>query len=139
MWLFGLATLFGLRVLAQPVAALTGWEWLPGFEAWQSGALPYGWLLILQILLLAWMLWTASRVRRGLEGPSTRVGRVLAGVAVVYGGVMASRLVLGLTWFRGHWWLDQPLPTLFHLVITTFLAVTAHYHLREHPSSLANV
>jgi hypothetical protein len=137
--LTGLAGMFVLRVVAQPLAALTGWGWLPRFEAWQSGALPYGWLLSLQLLLLVWMFWTASRVRRGVERPSTRFGRVLAGVALVYGGVMASRLVLGLTWFRGHWWLDQPLPTLFHLVITTFLAVNANYHLREHRTPLVNV
>lgn len=134
----GLAGLFALRVVAQPVAALTRWGWLPGFEAWQSGALPYGWLLGLQLVLLVWMGRTASRIRSGSDRPSPRFGSLLAGVAFVYGGVMASRLVLGLTWFRGHWWMDQPLPTLFHLVITTFLVVAAHYHLREQPTSLAN-
>lgn len=134
-WLFGLAALFGLRVAAQPAAALTQWTWLPSFASWQSGALPYSWLLVLQLALLGWMLNTAFRIGRGLDRPSRRRGQVLAGIALVYGGVMVARLVLGLTWFRRHWWLDAPLPTLFHLVITTFVAVTAHYHFRGHPNS----
>jgi hypothetical protein len=74
----------------------------------------------------------AAGVAGGRTRPRRAVGRVLAAVAVVYGGVMATRLGLGLTAFRGHWWLDAPLPTVFHLGLTTFIAVYGHYHLRGH-------
>jgi hypothetical protein len=137
-WLTGLAVVFALRVLAQPLATLPGWDWLPAFEVWHSGALPYAWLLTAQLVLLGWMLVTAARVRRGVATRSRRRGRLIAALAAVYGAVMGARLVLGSTWFRGHWWLDAPLPTVFHLGLTTFLAVTAHYHFREHPTSSAH-
>ena len=130
-WLWTLAGLFAVRVVAQPLAAATGWRVLPPFAAWQSGALPYGVLLTTQVLLLTWTAWTARAVAAGRLVATRRVGRALAAIAAVYGALMSARLVLGATAFRGHWWLDAPLPTVFHLVITTYLAVLAHHHLRE--------
>lgn len=130
-WLWLLAGLFALRVVAQPLATVTGWRLLPPFAAWQSGALPYGVLLTTQVLLLGWMAWTAREVGAGRLVAARRIGRRLAAIAAVYGTVMSARLLLGATAFRGHWWLDAPLPTVFHLVITTYLAVLAHHHLRE--------
>lgn len=136
-WLWRLLGAFVFRVLAQPAAALTGWAVLPPFAAWQSGALPYPWLLGSQVALAGWMARTASRVTRGLERPSVGRGRWLTALAILYGGVMGARLLLGLSWLRGHWWFDAPLPTLFHLVLTAYLAVYAHYHLRGHTSPAA--
>lgn len=133
LWL--LLGLFVVRVVAQPLAGLTGWRWLPPFSAWQSGALPYPFLLAAQLVVAALMAAAAAGVAGGRTRPRPVAGRVLAAVAVVYGGVMATRLVLGLTAFRGHWWLDAPLPTVFHLGLTTFIVVYGHYHLRGHQAS----
>ncbi len=130
-WLLTLTVLFVGRVVAQPLAALTGWRFLPPFEAWQSGALPYPGLLASQVTLVALMVWTARRIGVGQLGRSRRVGWVLAVLTGLYGGLMTGRLVLGLTIARGHWWLDAPLPTVFHLVLTTYLAIVVHHHLRE--------
>lgn len=132
-WLLGLTLLFLGRVLAQPLAALTGWPFLPPFGAWQSGALPYPALLAAQAAILAAMVWTARGVGTGRLGRSRRVGWALAAFTGLYGGVMVARLVLGLTIARGHWWLDAPLPTVFHLVLTTYLAIVVQHHLREVP------
>jgi hypothetical protein len=131
-WLWLLLAMFLVRVMAQPLAAWTGWPWLPPFSAWQSGALPYPVLVVTQLIIAAAMAAAAAGVASGRTRPSRRTGLVLAGVAVVYGSVMTARLLLGLTAFRGHWWLDAPLPTVFHLGLTTFLAVYGHYHLRGH-------
>jgi hypothetical protein len=131
-WLWLLLGVFLVRVIAQPLAGSTGWPWLPTFSAWQSGALPYPLLLAAQLAIAAGMAAAAAGVSAGRTRPRPTVGRVLAAVAVVYGGVMATRLALGLTAFRGHWWLDAPLPTVFHLGLTTFIAVYGHYHLRGH-------
>lgn len=132
-WLLALTLLFAGRVVAQPLAAMTGWSVLPPFGAWQSGALPYPLLLVSQIVLIAVMLRTARAVGTGRLARSRRVGTALAAFTGLYGGVMALRLVLGLTVARGHWWLDAPLPTVFHLVLTTWLAVLVHHHVREVP------
>ncbi len=129
-WLWATGAAFALRVLAQPAAALTGWRVLPAFDTWQSGALPYGWLLAAQIAILAWMARTARRVSRGEESPVRVRGRVAGAIAAIYGAVMLVRLRLGLTAFAGHWWLDAPLPTVFHLVIASYLGVYAHFHLQ---------
>jgi hypothetical protein len=71
--------------------------------------------------------------------PRPALGRRVAVAAALYAAVMVPRLVLGLTVARGHWWLDAPLPTVFHLVLMTFLAVYGHYHLRgtRHASPVA--
>ena len=130
-WLLTLTVLFAGRVVAQPLAAVTRWRFLPPFEAWQSGALPYPVLLTSQVALLALMVWTARRIGVGRLGRSRPVGWALAVFTGLYGGVMTGRLVLGLTVARGHWWLDAPLPTVFHLVLTTYLAIVVHHHLRE--------
>ena len=128
LWLTGAA--FAARVVAQPAASLTGWRVLPAFDAWQSGALPYPLLLAAQVAILAWMALTAGRVSRGTESPVFGRGRVAGVIAALYGAVMLARLCLGLTVFAGHWWLDAPLPTVFHLVIASYLGAYAHFHLQ---------
>ncbi len=134
-WLLGLTLLFAGRVLAQPLAALTGWPFLPPFDAWQSGALPYSLLLASQVAIVVVMARTARAIGTGRLGRSRRTGWALAAFTGVYGCVMVARLVLGLTIARGHWWLDAPLPTIFHLVLTTYLALVVHHHLREVPDA----
>ncbi|MGD9906575.1 MAG: hypothetical protein AB7U83_24170 [Vicinamibacterales bacterium] len=129
-WLWGLLGLFLVRVAAQPLALIGVAPWLPPFDAWQSGALSYPTLLAAQLGLAAAMAWAAAGVSAGRTRPRPTAGRRLAGLAALYGTVMTTRLVLGATLARGHWWLDAPLPTLFHLVLTTWLAVYGHYHLR---------
>ena len=131
-WLWLLLAAFLLRVAAQPLAGLTGWPWLPPFDAWASGALPYPVLLGSQILLATWMASRADGVTRGRIAPRPAAGRRWTAGAILYGAVMVPRLALGATAYRGHWWFDAPLPTLFHLVLTTWMAVYAHYHLRGH-------
>jgi hypothetical protein len=73
---------------------------------------------------------TARRVSLGRERPSVARGRSVGLLAGLYGTVMGARLLLGLTLFDGHWWFDAPLPTAFHLVIASYLAVYARYHVR---------
>jgi hypothetical protein len=137
-WLWLLLGLFLVRVAAQPLAALTGWRWLPPFTAWQSGALPYAVLLAAQLSIATGMATVAAGVASGRSRPNRRTGLVLAVAATLYGGVMTTRLVLGVTVLRGHWWFDAPLPTVFHLALTTFMAVYGHYHLRGHAPASAH-
>lgn len=96
-WLWLTGALFAARVAAQPLARVTGWRALPPFAAWQSGAVPYGWLLAAQIAILAWMARTAWRVSRGSEGRVPTRGRVIGALAALYGAVMLARLILGAT------------------------------------------
>jgi hypothetical protein len=130
-WLWALLAVFLVRVAAQPLAALSSWGWLPPFDAWQSGALPYPALLAGQLVLAGLMGWTAHRVSRRRTAPRPELGRALGLAAGVYFAVMLARLVLGATTARGHWWLDAPLPTVFHLGLAAYLGVYAHFHARR--------
>ena len=51
---------FVARVLGQFEVLLHAPPWLPPFEAWSSGLIPYSILLPVQVLLVAWMAVIAS-------------------------------------------------------------------------------
>ena len=129
-WLWILAALFALRVTAQLLALVVDSPVLPRFESWHSGLLPYPLLLGTQFLILAWLATTASRVSRAVVQPSRKFGRLVLGVAAIYGMTMLARLVLGATVLSEIRWFASPVPTIFHLVLAGYLFVygRVHYH-----------
>ena len=52
VWLWFLLALFCLRVLGQLLVALFDLSFLPSMEEWYSGLVPYGPLLVAQILII---------------------------------------------------------------------------------------
>ena len=122
--------LFLIRVIAQPLSLVTGASYLPDFETWHSGALPYGALLTSQILILivfVYMAWSVSAAR---ITPRRRVGTLVLAGGATYFAAMLARLVLGATVLSNHYWFARPLPTVFHLVLASFLLVYGHFHVR---------
>jgi hypothetical protein len=126
--LWVLTALFALRVVAQPAALVLEGSLLPPFESWHSGALPYPLLLLSQILLLAWLARTASSFGAGNVTGHPRLARLATAVGVVYLTVMLGRLVLGLTLLSHVRWFASPIPTVFHLVLATYLLVFGYVH-----------
>jgi len=122
-WLWILSALFALRVAAQPLAIVVDAAVLPRFESWHSGLLPYPLLLGTQLLILAWLVTTATRVSRGAVQRSPMFGRLVLGVAAVYGLTMLTRLVLGATVLSEVRWFASSVPTVFHLVLAGYLFV----------------
>ena len=125
-----LLSLFLFRVAAQLLQFLHPVDLLPPFESWQSGALPYGWLLFSQLLIVA----VFSRIlmlfaKRTLVG-DRKVGKWLLSTGATYGTIMAFRLVAGLTFASEVHWFAVKLPTLFHLVLASFLLTLGHFHYR---------
>ena len=125
--LWVLLALFAFRVAAQP-AALVLPSVLPPFEMWHSATVPYGLLLGSQLLILIVLGWTAwiftfDRVsaRRGLS-----VWLLILGSVYFIG--MLLRLVLGFTLLRHVPWFASPIPTVFHLVLATFILMVGHFH-----------
>ena len=129
LWL--LLALFVIRVIAQPLALLTSAPFLPPFEAWHSGVLPYPALVAAQLLIIAWLAHTASRMSKGSVSPSYRVGVTMLTLGAIYFGVMLMRLVLGLTILSSSRWFSSVLPTVFHLVLSSYLLVYGHFHFRH--------
>lgn len=127
--LWGLTLLFGLRILAQPLSRLV--PALPAFDAWHGGVLPYPALLISQLGIATAMVVVNVRLARGALVSRPRLGCWLALLGTLYFAVMLLRLALGQTVYAGSPWLDRPLPTLFHLVLATWVLLLARYHVRH--------
>jgi hypothetical protein len=135
LWL--LLALFVIRVVAQPLALLTSAPFLPPFEAWHSGLLPYPALVAAQLLIIAWLARTAWRFSMATVTPSYRVGVSTLTIGAIYFGVMLLRLVLGLTILSSSRWFSSILPTVFHLVLASYLLVYGHFHFRHAPRAAA--
>lgn len=128
-WLWLLLALFCFRVAAQ-LAALAEPDFLPHFEAWHSSVVPYWLLLTAQVLIIIIFAWTAWRFTRGEVRAQPGLGWLLVGLGSVYFVVMVVRLVLGLTVYASHPWFGRLLPTVFHLVLASFLLVVGCFHVR---------
>lgn len=123
-----LAFAFLLRVAGQLVALLAAPAWLPPFDAWHSGLLPYPLLLASQVAILAFQARVVADVTRGrgrLAAPRPRVGRALRRVALVYALVMAARYPLTMLLAPEERWSGGAIPVAFHLVLAAWLAVYA--------------
>lgn len=127
-WLWLLIGLFTLRVAAQPTALVVTHRLLPPFESWHSGTMPYPLLLASQLVILAAMAWTARRIGAGTLRARPRVGVFMTVFGAVYLGSMLIRLLLGVTVLQGSRWFSSWLPTLFHLVLATFVLLVGRYH-----------
>ena len=127
-WLWTLAALFAVRVIAQPLALLVDSPLLPPFESWHSGVMPYPLLIVSQLFILAWLTTTAWRVSQETVKPNRRSGRRLLSVAGVYALTMLTRLILGATMLRGIL-IDGSrvrCPPYFTLVSRAFCSCTAN-------------
>ena len=129
--LWVLTALFCLRVAGQPLAALVAVPGLPPFDAWHSGALPYPALLVAQLAIVAWLVRTTRAVGAVTVRWRRPVGRWLLASSCLYGGIMAARLVLGVTILRDVPWFARPVPTVFHLVLAAYLGVYGRLHVRR--------
>lgn len=126
--LWVLLGLFCVRVAAQLIAAVAPLPYVPSFDQWASGALPYPALVAAQISIIVAYAAVAHRIGNGSSRPSAAVGRWLLAAGAVYFATMAVRLLAGLTVSSGHWWFDKPLPSFFHLVLASFLIVAGRFH-----------
>ncbi len=94
-WLWLCAGLFAFRVAAQLAALLFKPSFLPAFESWHGGVLPYPVLLTTQIFILIWLAWTARQFSKSSVYPRRRLGMLIIIFATLYFLVMLLRLLLG--------------------------------------------
>jgi hypothetical protein len=119
-----------VRVAAQPLSLWSGAAFLPPFDAWHSGVLPYAVLLTSQLAIVAGAYVLIRGLSAGAVRPRRGVGRVVLAAGSVYAAVMLARLLLGGTVMSGHPWFARPLPALFHLDLAAFVLVYGHVHYR---------
>jgi hypothetical protein len=123
--------LFAFRVVAQLAALLFKPSFLPTFESWHGGVLPYPFLLSIQILIFIWLVRTARQFSLGKTHPLRRFGMVIIIFGSLYFLLMLLRLLLGLTIFSEHRWFASYLPAFFHLVLASYLFLYGHFHFRH--------
>jgi len=127
-WLWLLTGLFALRVVAQPAALIFDDGFLPSFDSWHGGLLPYPVLLSTQLLILGWLARTAWRFGAHAVTPNRSAGRLLLVVGCLYFAVMSVRLLLGATVLGEVRWFASPLPAFFHLVLAMYLLLVGYFH-----------
>ncbi|MDR4494846.1 MAG: hypothetical protein AB7P17_11605 [Nitrospirales bacterium] len=131
-WILLILTCFFMfRVMAQLIQVWHPVAFLPSFDIWQSGALPYPLLVATQIVILVVCLRIVWRMFRGVVVPIHKKGKKLWSLGGVYFVTMSIRLVLGFTVAPDHFWLGATLPTVFHLVLAAFLLIYGRFHLQE--------
>ncbi|MBI3779079.1 MAG: hypothetical protein HY274_09260 [Gammaproteobacteria bacterium] len=125
-----LLALFCFRVLAQLFQRYIEVPFLPPFDAWQSGTVPYSVLLASQVLIIVFYGWILRCLVLDKMQPSRRQGRIFLIVGLVYFLVMVARLLIGVTGLSEHHWFRSYLPTLFHFVLSGYLIVVGNFHLQ---------
>jgi hypothetical protein len=131
--LWACLAVFVLRVLGQFEVLLAAPAWLPSFEAWSSGIIPYSMLLPIQVLLIAWMAVIASDQSRGNNLPwdgDPRRRTALRRFAALYAATMLLRLLI--TWATApHTVWDRGLiPILAHWDLALFIFLVASKPMR---------
>ena len=129
--LTGLLLLFCFRVAAQLIQAWSPVNFLPPFDAWASGAIPYWLLCVFQGLIIIVCVNVIRRLCVRAVVPSAKMGRALLLIGGMYLGLMGLRLIVGLTILPDHFWFGAKLPTLFHLVLASFILVYGRFHVAE--------
>jgi hypothetical protein len=119
---------FVARVLGQFEVLLHAPPWLPRFEAWSSGLIPYSILLPVQVLLVAWMAVIASHHARrdgSFRVRDPRNGTLLRALAAIYAVSMLLRLLVTLA-YPPHTLLDRGLiPIVAHWSLAVFMYFVA--------------
>lgn len=121
---------FAFRVGAQLVQVWHPVDFLPPYSVWHSGALPYGVLVGVQGAILAACLRIVWGVFKGTIVPSAQKGKILFGLGTIYLLGMCTRLFVGLTIAPEHYWFGATLPTVFHLVLASFVILYGRFHLK---------
>lgn len=118
LWI--LLFLFTLRVLGQIMVSFFTVPSLPAFNSWYSGLLPYPYLLLSQILILA--LFTKFCVdiskNKGYFIQHNLNGNYLVGFGIIYFVSMIARIIF---------W-NLSIPAIFHMVLASFIIIVGLFY-----------
>jgi uncharacterized protein len=123
-----------LRVTGQLVVFLRAPSWLPPMGQWQSGLVPYRFLLSAQAAVLALMFWIASDFARGAGfwvQPWPRLGRIVLVWSYLYAAAMVVRYIIRMSRRPDQRWLGGTIPIIFHTVLAVFQWTFARYHVAQ--------
>jgi len=126
--LIALLLLFCLRVFSQLLQKFYPVGFLPPFQDWQSGAVPYWLLVAAQFLIISVCLIVILKISLGRVIPRSKTGKICLVLGAIYLMVMLFRLIVGLTIAPEHSWFGARIPTFFHTVLASFLVTVGLFH-----------
>ena len=114
-YLWILTTLLVLRVVGQLIVVLRAPSWLPPMDRWQSGLVPY-WFLLSSQCVVVWLMVSISidftRGRGYWLAPAAWIPVTAFYWSFFYAGAMAVRVIAGVKRY--------PIPIVFHTVVALF-------------------
>ena len=119
------------RVAGQLVVARWAPRWLPPFEQWQSGLLPYPVLVFGQAIVLTLMIWISLDFSRGAGfwvEPHPALGRAALWWSYLYFGAMVVRYIVRMTRRPDQRWLGGTMPIILHSLVALFQWLFGSYH-----------
>ena len=125
----------GWLAVGQLLVAVFDVGFLSPMEAWYSGLIPYPVLLAIQFVILASQfeisreLWVGAG---GVSAPRPVLGRMLAGLSVVYFLTMVARYLVTNVMPPDAGWFGDTIPIVFHGVLAAYMWVLSR-HLRRLP------
>lgn len=125
-----LTSLFAFRIFAQLIQFIYPVNFLPPYVVWHSGALPYELLVAAQGLILVICLRIIWDIKKRTIIPSRRKGMILFTLGSIYLVSMCIRLIVGWVIAPDHFWFGAIVPTLFHLVLASFVIFYGQFHKR---------
>ena len=128
--LLALFLLFCFRVAAQLIQAFYPVDFLPPFEEWHSGVMPYGLLLTCQVVVLACCTNVVVKFAHFKVTPNYKAGRFYLAAGAVYLTVILCRMIVGATLVNEIRWFNSEIPSFFHLVLASFLLVMGRFHFK---------
>lgn len=126
-----LTLVFAARVLAQFLHFVHPTGSLPSFADFHGSAVPYAWLLPVQLAVVLVMAGITIAVAEGRVAPRPARGRQLFAFGTLYCAVTLSRLVVGFAVAGAPPWFQAWLPAAFHFVLAGFVLALAAFHLRR--------
>ena len=129
LWLCSVLLL--LRVAGQLLVVLRAPAWLPPMAQWQSGLVPYRFLLATQVVVLTLMFWIAADFARGAGvwvRPMPGLGHVVLAWSCLYATAMVVRYAIRMFRRPDQRWLGGTIPIIFHSVVAAFQLTFALYH-----------
>jgi hypothetical protein len=131
--LLALTFLFALRVTGQALVAVHDVAWLPPFDRWHSGLVPYPILLGIQIVLIALMLAIVRDFARGFGffvSLSPGTGKILIALSILYALAMVLRYIVTMTMHPELRWFTGTIPIWFHFVLAAFIYLLGRFSVR---------
>ncbi len=118
------------RVAAQLLQKFAPVAWLPGFEHWQSGLLPYAALVFFQALIILGCVTFLLKIASGTLLRRPARGKILLILGSVYFTGAVLRLALSQTgWLDSHFF-KSPIAATFHVVLALMVLIWSGFHRR---------